>query len=390
MKTNQWECPRELVDLLSQLVACPSVNPGGSPPSGPPFGEGQMAELLRGILAGWGADVAVDEVSPGRYNVVARIAGRDPARSLMFEAHSDTVQVGDMTIPPFEPAVKEGKLYGRGSCDTKGGMAAMLAAIRTVLDEEGQPPADLFFVSTCNEEAGGTGAHALTKGGFRPDAAVVAEPTDLAIVNAHKGIVRWRIVTHGVAAHSSMPGSGVNAISMMQKAIERIDGPVTEALRHRHHPLLGEPAICVGTIRGGTQVNIVPSSCAIEVDRRLLPSETREGAAEEVIRELAALKENEEGFDYTFEESAWYPPLEEDPEGPIARCVARACEKVLGKSTFTVAPWGANTGIFKEAGIPCVLFGPGSIRQAHTSDEYVELEQVAKAAQVYAEIIRTA
>jgi len=267
-------------------------------------------------------------------------------------------------------------------------MSGMLTAIRTVLDENGSPPTDLFFVSTCDEEGGGSGAYKLMEEGFRVNGAVVGEPTDLNIVSAHKGVIRWNITTHGLAAHTSTPSRGVNAISMMQKVIERIEGPVAAELHARHHPVLNEPTITVSTIQGGSQVNIVPATCTIGIDRRMLPSESGAGATEEVLKEMEDLKACIESFDYVIDESERYPALEEDVGSPIARCVAAACEKVMKKSDFTFAPWAANSGIFKQGGIPCVVFGPGSARQAHTIDEYVEIEQVVKAAEIYAHIIR--
>ncbi|MGO8702381.1 MAG: M20 family metallopeptidase [Candidatus Brocadiia bacterium] len=379
---------RGVTELLSRLIACPSVNPNNRPFSGPPYGEERMARLLSDLLGGWGAEVSVREVLPGRFNFVARFKGKKPHPSLMLEAHSDTVEVADMSIPPFEPRIVGGRMYGRGACDDKGPMAAMLLGLRAVLDEDGGLPADVYFAATCNEERGAAGARGLMAEGLRPDAALVAEPTNLEIVDAHKGVVRWRIQTHGVATHSSAPESGVNAISAMGRVIERIAGPLAGSLAKKRHPRLGSPTVCVGTIRGGTQVNVVPAQCEIEVDRRLLPDETAERATADLVRELEDLKGSSAGFEYSLEEIEQYPPLEEDPKGPIASAVAAACEKALGRATFAAAPWGADSGVFKSAGIPCVLFGPGSIRQAHTRDEFVELEQVAHAIGVYAEVIR--
>lgn len=381
---------RELFQLLQRLIATPSVNPGSRESFEAPFGEGRMAALLEAIVSPWGAETSAREVKPGRVSFVAKFGGADSSRSLMLEAHADTVGIEGMTVAPFEPAVRDGRMYGRGACDTKGSMAAMLLAIRRVLDEDGPPPVDVYFVSTCNEEAGADGAAALMAEGFRADAAVVGEPTDLSIIHAHKGIVRWAISTHGRAAHSSAPDQGASAISMMAKVIAAIDGPVAGALAEKHHPLLGEPTVSIGTIRGGTQTNVVPDGCTIEVDRRVLPSETAEEATREVRARLDALAKAEKDFRYTLVETQRYPPFDEDVDSPVSRCAAAACEKVLGKATFAVAPWGANAGIFKHAGIPCVILGPGSIRQAHTADEYVELAQVAKAIDVYAHIIRNA
>jgi len=380
----------EVTSLLSRLVACPSVNPNNRPVSGPPFGEERMVRLLGEMLAGWGAEVSTEEVLPGRPNVIARFKGMNPRPSLMLEAHSDTVPLEDMSVASFEPRVEGGRLYGRGACDDKGPMTAMLLGLRAVLDEDGRPPSDVYFVSTCNEEMGGTGAGRLMERGFRTDAAVVAEPTELAIVHAHKGVLRWRIRTRGVAAHSSSPDRGVNAICMMAQIIGRINGPLRAGFSRQEHPLLGHPTVSVGTIRGGAQVNVVPSQCEIEVDRRVLPAERIEEATAELVRHLEEVKGGFAGGDYSCEETECYPSLEEDRQGPIASLVAAACEKALGKAEFACAPWGANSGVIKRAGIPCVLFGPGSIRQAHTAGEFVELVQVARAAEVYAEIIRAA
>jgi acetylornithine deacetylase len=363
------------------------VNPNRRVPEGPPFGEAAMAELLGKLLSSWGAKITVQEISAGRPNFIATFEGRGAQRSLMLEAHSDTVSVDGMAIPPFEPTVRDGRLYGRGACDTKGSMAAMLLGIREVLERDSKLPVTLHFVSTCNEELGATGAHELMKRGFRVDAAVVGEPTDLAIVHAHKGALRFRIQTHGVAAHSSDPSRGVNAISQMRAVLEALELRVIPSLAQTKHPLLGSPTLSVGTIHGGTQVNVIPALCEIEVDRRLVPGESRDAARAQIVRELTALKQKDANFEFECEGIEYYPPLEQDKESAVARLVAVACRKVLGDARFTTAPWGANSGVFGQAGIPCVLFGPGSVAQAHTKDEFIELEQVVKAAQVYAEII---
>jgi acetylornithine deacetylase len=378
----------QAADLLSRLVSCPSVNPGRGEPAGPPFGEAAMADLLAGLLSGWGAETRKAEIAPGRFNFIARFKGADPGRSLMLEAHADTVSVAGMTIDPFVPVVRDGRLYGRGSCDCKGPMAAMLLAIRTVLDEPAPPPATVYFVATGDEEVGAGGARRLMADGFRVDAAVVGEPTDLAVVCAHKGAYRCRIVTKGRAAHSSDPSQGVSAIARMARVVEAIDGPLARELRRTQHPVLGSPTVSVGVICGGRQVNIVPDRCEIEVDRRTLPGETADGVERQFRDHLDVLRAADPALEYDLEALEWLPAFEESPDGPLARRVGGACEKVLGRAEFKGVPWTANVGIFRQAGIPCLLFGPGSIRQAHTADEYVELDQVARAAAVYAEILR--
>ena len=367
---------KHVADLLAQLVACPSVNPKGVTPTGPPYGEAGMVELLAQLLRSWGGQVQITETAPGRPNLLACFPGKNPKRSLLLDAHTDTVVVDGMVIPPFMPTVRDGKLYGRGACDTKGPMAAMLLGLRRVLDEAGQPPITVWFAGTCNEELGATGAAALMASGFRADMAIVAEPTQLKIVHAHKGAMRADIETSGVAAHSSTPHLGVNAIYKMLPVIarlERMTFPVA-------HPQLGAPTLSVGTITGGSQVNIVPASCRIEVDRRLLPGETRE----EIARQLAG------NDDVTCTITEFYPPFEESLDSPVIRLVAEACRRVLGRAEFSTPPYATNAGFYKAAGIPSLIFGPGNAAQAHTKDEFIELAPVVQAVNLFAEIIRSA
>jgi acetylornithine deacetylase len=222
--------------------------------------------------------------------------------------------------------------------------------------------------------------------GFRADAAIVGEPTDLALVHAHKGAVRWKITTRGVAAHSSNPALGVSAISKMQKVLGLFEGPLAVESRRRRHPLLGSPTVSVGTIRGGTQVNIIPPSCTIEAEWRMIPGEDAAAVTARLRRCLEALRKKDRDFAFRLEEIERYHPFEEDMKSPVARLAAGACRRALGKVSCAVAPWAANSGAFKHAGIPTILFGPGSIKQAHTKDEFINLNQVVAAANVYAEI----
>ena len=359
--------PPEVVDLLNRLIACPSVNPCGREPGGI-YGEKPLAEMLAGILTEWGGEARIDEPEPGRTNLLVRFPGRDRGRSLMFEAHLDTVSVEGMTIPPFEPAVREGKVFGRGSCDTKGPMAAMLCAIRSVQQGGGGLPLDVWFLGTFGEEMGLSGARRAVAEGVRPDAAVVAEPTDLEIVTSHKGAYRAAIVTRGLAAHSSEPGRGVNAIAAMARVVEAIHGPLARSLASRAHPMLGPATVSVGVIRGGSQVNVVPDRCEVEVDRRVLPDESREDVVAELTDVLDGLTRTDPTFRAEMRDSEWFPPFEQPMEAPIVRAAGGACEKVLGAASFKGVNYASDASIYRQAGIPTVLFGPGSIAQAHKAD----------------------
>jgi acetylornithine deacetylase len=306
----------------------------------------------------------------------------------MLEAHADTVAIDGMTIEPFAPAIRDGKLFGRGSCDDKGPMAAMLLAIRSVLASGPPRRATLYFVSTCDEELGSFGAHHLMAGAWRPDAAVVGEPTDLAIVHAHKGAYRFRLVTHGRAAHSSNPSVGVSAITPMAAIVQALDASLAPAMKAQGHPLLGPPTVSIGTIRGGSQVNIVPARCEIEVDCRVLPGETSEGVAARVRERVEGILRADARLSYSMDDLEWYPAFEQDLADPIMATTRAACQEQLGSAQLAAVPWASNAGVFHAAGVPSVLFGPGSIKQAHTADEHIALDEVVRAAAVYAEIIQ--
>lgn len=373
--------------LLCDLVACPSVNPGGLANLEYPYGEARIATFLQDLLTGWGAQMEIREVLPGRPNLIARFEGKSKGPVLMLEAHADTVAVDRMTIPPFEPAIRNGRLYGRGSCDTKGSIAAMLRGIRKVLDSQGRPPCPIVFVSTCDEEQGARGAARLMEEGFRPDFAIVGEPTELAIVQAHKGAVRWRVRTLGVSGHSSNPSGGVNAISLMRRALDVLEGPFVRELHSAIHPRLGGPTLSVGTIQGGNQVNIIPDCCEIQVDRRMIPGEEAHRLTELLRARLETLTSEDSHFRYELEEYEHYPAFEQDLDHPFAFRFQEVLQEMQGEARIDAAPWCANAGFFNQAGIPCLVFGPGSIRQAHTAEEYVELSQVERASEILAEFI---
>lgn len=381
------DCYTDVSQLLCDLVACPSVNPSGLASLESPYGEARMAAFLKNRLSGWGAEVETREVLPGRPNLIARFRGERESPVLMLEAHADTVAVDHMTISPFEPAIREGRLYGRGACDTKGSIAAMLWAIRKVLAHRGQPPCPLVFVSTCDEEQGARGAARLMEEGFRPDFAIVGEPTELAIVQAHKGAVRWRLRTLGLAGHSSHPAGGINAISMMRRALDLLEGPFTREFLAMVHPRLGGPTLSVGTIQGGNQVNIIPDRCEIQVDRRMIPGEEAHRLTARLRERLETLHAQDSRFRFELEEYEHYPAFEQDLDHPFAIRFHNVLQKLHGEAKIDAAPWCANAGFFKQAGIPCLIFGPGSIRRAHTAEEYVELAQVEAAAKILAEFI---
>ena len=287
-------------EILCQLIAIPSVNPMGREVDGDIFFESRMSDWLEGFFRKLGASFERIEVAPGRSNLLAVYEGTDPTKSILLDAHQDTVPVDGMTIEPFDPQVKAGKVFGRGACDVKGGMAAMLHAFGRLVTERPNCVGNVIMSCTCDEEATTIGVQDLV--GYwqtpkrsqiladRPSCAVVAEPTDLDVVVAHRGVVRFRVHTHGIAVHSSEPSRGRNAIYDMARVVSRLELFASELDEFvKSHPLCGGATLSVGKIVGGTSVNIVPAHCVIEIDRRVVPEEDRQQVWQSLVDELTQL-----------------------------------------------------------------------------------------------------
>ena len=390
------------VATLADLVRRPSVNPMGRERSGPEFLEGRIGEYLVSRFTAAGIPWARQPVAPGRDNVIARLeATVADAPVLLWDAHQDTVPADGMTIEPFTPIFREGRMYGRGTCDVKGGMAAMLVALDSLRETPAAREATVIFAATVNEEFGFSGARALARlwadgagepgdaaaqalVGGRPDAAIVAEPTGLDIVVQHKGAVRWRVRVHGRACHSAFPERGDNAIYPAGRAILAVESLARELLaRDPGHPC-GPPTLSLGTVHGGAGVNLVPDLVVLEIDRRLVPGEDPVAARAEVVARIAAACggariEHEEPF----LESVGLPDA--TATVALARWVDRlaaAARERRYEGRRVAARYGTNASVLAAAGVPAVVFGPGSIEQAHTADEWIEVDQVAAAADV--------
>jgi acetylornithine deacetylase len=292
----------------------------------------------------------------------------------MLEAHLDTVHADSMQIAPFNPEVKEGKLYGRGSCDTKGSLAAFLSAAAALLKSPGSLRRNVVVAAVVDEEYRFSGARRLIEKGIDSDYAIAGEPTRLRIVRAHKGVTRWKIATKGKAAHSAYPERGENAIYAMAQVLQRLEAHAEELLEARQHPLLGSPTLNVGVIEGGQAVNIVPDRCWIDVDRRTLPDESTESILGPVCDMLA------EVGGATMEPPYLAVRGMEVPENSPAVCLlANAIRGETGGVITEGAHYATDAGLYNQAGIPTVVFGPGDIEQAHTSVEYIELSQLQHA-----------
>jgi acetylornithine deacetylase/succinyl-diaminopimelate desuccinylase-like protein len=325
----------------------------------------------------------------------------DGGELLLWDVHQDTVPVDGMTIAPFGGEVRAGRVYGRGACDVKGSMAAMLAALSRVVDEGPGARPTIVLACTANEECGFTGAKAVSGAWYgdspeerkvlprSPDAAIVAEPTELDVVVAHHGVVRWRCHTLGRAAHTSRPDDGLNAIYAMAQVVQEIGRYQSDFLKKAPvHPLCGRPSVCVSTIRGGISVNTVPDHATIEIDRRLGPGEQPAAAYGQLINHIAehaSVGECRIEHEPPFMESVG---LSDERNRPLAeRLVSIVCE--VGRSSEVIGvPYGTDAAAIAACGVPTVVFGPGSIGQAHTADEFIAIEQLQAATEVFYLIAR--
>jgi acetylornithine deacetylase len=360
-----------VLQTLADLVRINSVN--SSYDGGP--GEREIAGYVRRFFEQRGIEVWEEDVFPGRPNVIARLPGRDPGRRLVLEAHTDTVSVKGMTIPPFEPVIVDGKMYGRGSCDTKAGLATMMHAMASLKADGITPPCEVLLAAVVDEEFSYRGVVKLCES-LKADAAIVAEPTEMRAVIATKGVLRCRIVVRGKSAHSSKPHLGVNAITHMARVIAAIEAD-NDRMAAVQHPLVGCGTCNVGVINGGVQVNFVPDICAIEIDRRLLPGER----ADDAVAHYRQLLQGIGGITAELEEPLLL--VDEALDTPAGSAVVQTASRVLREMGLNPdpcgVPFGCDASKLSRAGIPSIVFGPGSIDRAHTVDEYVELDQVEQA-----------
>jgi acetylornithine deacetylase len=367
-----------VAETLASMVRVNSVNPaygdGGS--------EANMVPLVHEFFCSRGIATFEQEVFPGRHNVIARLPGKT-SRRLVLEAHTDTVSIKGMTVPPFEPFIENGRMHGRGSVDDKAGLVAMMHAMASLKEDGIVPPCEVWLAAVVDEEFSYRGVVKLCEG-LKADAAIVAEPTEMRAVIASKGVLRWRIITRGKAAHSSKPHLGNNAISHMSRLVLALEAE-NERLAAVTHPLLGPATISVGVIKGGVQVNLVPDECSIEIDRRLLPGERADDVLRHYETLLDELKAKHPGFDAFMED----PPLlvDEALDTPASELVVNQATAVLNSMGLNGepcgVPFGSDASKLSRAGIPTIVFGPGSIDQAHGADEWVELAQVEQAVAFY-------
>ncbi len=363
--------------LLHRYVGIHSVNPAFD--QGP--GEARLADRVYADLVGWGFDASREPVHPGgRDNVVAVLPGKEGYPTLMLHAHLDTVGLSGKATA--EPITTDGNVYGRGACDTKGSLTAMLEALRLLRKVDADRRPTVMFVGGIDEEVGGTGAVRLAAAHPEVQMAVVGEPTSLEVATAHKGVIRLEIATIGSPAHSSKPHLGTNSIYTMSRVISAIENDYLPTLDEGEHPLVGRATLSVCTIRGGTGLNVVPAECVIGLDRRVLPGENPERVLEQIDRVLDRVGvplERRDPFLIT-------TPLDTPESDPVVQALISARESATGSRPEPIGvTYGTDASSLAPAGISCVVFGPGSIDQAHSDEEWVGIEETALAAEILAQ-----
>ncbi len=370
------------VRLCRDLVAIPSVNPDGESDLAN-TGESEVAHFAGEFCRKHGAEVVYEEVLPGRPNIIARFPGGRPGKPrIVLGPHTDTVTVAGMTIPPFGAEIRDGRLYGRGACDTKGTMAAMLAALAEIGGGIPKLGAEITFAGFMGEETGQWGSRHFAKHHADYDFALVGEPTGCAVVHTHKGSWWLALHTTGKAVHASTPERGENAILKLLPVLDAVNRELRPALADLafRHAVLGDSTVNIGIIRGGSRTNIVPDTCLAHLDIRFTPGLHRRGL-EELLHEFLA----DRGWSdmVRLESMGLCAPLDTPADNSFVQKLAAAGNGLTG------APWFCDAAWLSEAGIPSVAAGPGSIAQAHTADEWVSLEELEKGTAFYRKFLES-
>jgi acetylornithine deacetylase len=365
---------------LQDLVRINSVNPRLDPSAA---GEAAIAAYVADALEQLGLEVFRHEPEPGRISVVGRLRGSRPGKSLMLNAHADTVDVAGMD-EPFSGDIRDGRLYGRGSFDMKGGLAAMMAAVKALADAGRPHGGEILLAAVADEEYASLGTEDLVSR-YHPDAAIVTEPTALDICLAHKGFAWFDVTTRGRAAHGSRFDLGVDANMRMGRVLAELDALEQDLRARTPHPLVGPPSLHAATLTGGSGLSTYAASCRLQIERRTIPGER----AERVIEEIASILHRQMARDPALEAEMAVvlvrEPFEVAPDAPIVRALTEASTAVLGRSPAYVGqtPW-MDAALLSAAGSETVVMGATGAG-AHAKEEWVELASVHQLAQCLAE-----
>lgn len=381
MTPNPAAAPQSCEELLAQMIAIETVNPFFG---GPAAGQEKLVGRLETLAQAWGLATRRLSVPAGGDNLLITLEVDPAAPWLLFESHVDTVSTAGMTVDPLRVLIEGDRIYGRGACDTKGSGAAMLWALRDYA-QAARRPHNVGVLFALDEEARMTGARAFAATelpAFLPRlrGIVVGEPTLMRPVIATNGVIRWKTITRGRAAHSSVPGNGKSAISAMLRVVDALETRYVPTVT-ASHPMTGRAAMSVNVIRGGTQVNIIPAHCEIECDRRTIPGETEAQVWAERDAVLA-------GHEVEHTDVYVVPAMGDG----LSRGFLTLLQPVLAQHGLETAgrgePYVTDASHFGAAGAAAIVIGPGDLAQAHTKDEWVSRRQLAQAVAVYGDLMR--
>ena len=364
-----------VVELLQALIRIPSVNPEGDPGVSP-GGEANMADFIGDFLEPLGFQITKEEALPGRPNLIARAPGPEDRPRILLGPHLDTVSIAGMTIDPFSAEINDDKVWGRGSSDTKGPMAAMLWGLKENAHRLSSLPVAVDFVGFMGEESSQPGSRHFAKhhtGQY--EFAIAGEPTSLEAVYCTKGCLWATIEAKGRSTHASQPHLGENAILKLTKELDHLVKDFGVQLASYSHDVLGSSTINIGKIKGGTRANIVPDKASAVIDIRTVPSLVEKQSGTERLRDFLTLTE--------ITEASEFPPMDLKPNHPWLDRV----KSIHPDLVLTGAPWFSDASHLAKAGIPSICLGPGSIDQAHTADEFIRISDLEKGAEWFSRLI---
>lgn len=368
----------ELLKVLQDLIRINSVNPNISQDA---KGESEITHFIGAYLEDLGLKVEYQKVSENRENVIGILKGIHDKKKLMLNGHMDTVGIKGMEIDPFNPIYKEGRIYGRGASDMKGGIAAQILTVRTLIENEVPLQGNLILSYVVDEEYASIGAEKLMED-YSADAAIISEPSSLQILLTHGGFAWATVNIIGKSAHGSLPEAGIDAITNASKFLVKLDRYQKEVLSQKHYPLLGTPSVHASFIEGGLEMSTYPDQCNIKLERRLMPDENKEVFLKEIKQVIKEVKLEDKSFEAEHDLFFFRHGIEISKDQPIIRSLNEAVQKVLKKEPEYMGfrAW-TDAGILTESGIPTTIFGP-EFSGAHEAIESVDFNSVVKTSEI--------
>jgi acetylornithine deacetylase len=377
LKIDQHYILQTLKDLVKINSINPVLSPGGK-------GEAEIGSYIADSLSGLGLQVTTYEIEPGRVNIVGTLKGSRSGRSLLLNAHMDTVGIDGMVHDPFGAEIREGRMYGRGAQDMKGSIAAMMGAVKALVDGGADLAGDLLFTTVADEEHGSIGSDDLVRH-VSADAAIVTEPTNLTLCRAHRGFIWFDVETFGRAAHGSRFNEGIDANMRMGRFLAQLDHLEQDLRQRPPHPLVGPPSLHAARIQGGSEVSIYAAHCLLQIERRTCPGESVEEATTEIQAIIDQLAADDPTFKASLKATFFRNPFEIDADTHIVQALADAIKQSTGKSeVHTGQSYWTDAAILADAGMQTALIGPVGAG-LHSKEEWVDIQSVYDLAKILGE-----